>query len=341
MARRNNATNGIILTTGIAAGPLLAAGRFYWGWCWGWWGRGNLLMQYLLQCNCPASSEPARYPQRIEVVVSGCQEASIQVSPGGHFAKVHIEKTNQDFLLDLQTGMMVAPPANDAYGFITDDLLLASNGAAGINLYLIDRQSGKQSPITRLDPKKLPGGTLTDGNINPDVVLPLLHNASKVFVSEGGLLLLGLPSQEYSASNYFIDERDWLGPYWESGAAAYGELTREYLEDKKIPYVDIYAQWHYPDGLLSHSGAFVAKRDGIYLSSESERITESYELPPYGYFIPGGWVFDDRGVLLRPRSVFLIDLTWLFTPLGHHIPIPQPILILNVPDEYLPPAGGS
>jgi hypothetical protein len=77
----------------------------YYGYCWGLWGRGSLLLQYLFQCSCLAASEEARYPRQVEVIVSACKYVSSRLSPSGRLLLVS-EKKNEsstDYLLDLQT----------------------------------------------------------------------------------------------------------------------------------------------------------------------------------------------------------------------------------------------
>ncbi|MCC6301010.1 MAG: hypothetical protein IT314_17110 [Anaerolineales bacterium] len=81
--------------------PLL----IYYGYCWGWWGRNSLLLQYLFQCSCPAASEEARYPEYVDVLVPACKNQGALLSPSGRLLSVQEEESGiiSSYLLNLQT----------------------------------------------------------------------------------------------------------------------------------------------------------------------------------------------------------------------------------------------
>jgi hypothetical protein len=88
----------IVLLLGL---PLL----FYYGYCWGLWGRGSLLLQYLFQCTCPPASEEARYPEEVDVIVPACRQSYVELSPSGRLLAVREEQAGlpSTYLLDLQS----------------------------------------------------------------------------------------------------------------------------------------------------------------------------------------------------------------------------------------------
>jgi hypothetical protein len=298
----------------------------YPSWCYGLWGRNSLLMRYLFQCNCPARSEPFRYPKRVEVIVSACQDASAYISPGGRWLKIYAEQAPSSYLIDLQTGKRSEPPVSDSFSFVTDNLLLV-NTSPNFDLYLLDLESGVQDPVEQLYPERMPGGLRSDGTIDPNVVLPLLYLADKVFVLGSSALILGVDH----TNNYLIDEVFWFEHSRD------GELIREYLEEKRIPYTGALFN---PTSLLSHSGVFQAKQDGIYLTGTNERIVESYRLLRTNeYPYPEGWSYDDQGVILRSGYVYLVDLMGSLPGFDtfhlRFFGVPQPVLLLKIPEEYL------
>jgi len=312
--------SALAIVGGLVAGPLLALGLLYWGWCWGWWGRGNLILQYLLQCNCPRASEATRYPDRTEVVISACEDASVKVSPGGRLIDV---LGNPRYFLNLETGERIESPTALGYGFLTDSLLLVN--PRGREPYLLDLNTGAQSRVAVIRRGTLP--MLDDGTIDPAAILPLLRQAEQVYIISDFVVLVGVDS-----GNYLVQENILAGHTRD------GELAQQFLEENNISYVTVGRPSAY-DGIPSHTGTFLSRLDGIHLISTGQRIVESYRLGSQGYFIPFGWVYDDRGVILRSGSVYLLDLRVIY--LYHYMPVPQPVLLLKVPEEYLPPAGGG
>src|SRR5687768_16749344 len=84
----------------LLVSPLL----FYYGYCWGWWGRNSLLLQYHFQCDCPIASEQTRYAEEVEVIVSACRHNYSKLSPSGRFLLVNEGKSGLlIYLYDLQT----------------------------------------------------------------------------------------------------------------------------------------------------------------------------------------------------------------------------------------------
>lgn len=59
--------------SGPVLGAIVVFILLFQGYCRGWWGRHNLLMQYLFQCACPQISEAVRY-RPFTVLASACEE---------------------------------------------------------------------------------------------------------------------------------------------------------------------------------------------------------------------------------------------------------------------------
>jgi hypothetical protein len=60
----------------------------YYGYCFGLWGRGSLLLQYLFQCGCPGFSGELRYPREVDFIMSACQREEIILSPSGRLLMI-------------------------------------------------------------------------------------------------------------------------------------------------------------------------------------------------------------------------------------------------------------
>ncbi len=63
------------LVSGLAL--LLALGTLYTGYCYGWWGRNNLFLQYLFQCHSPPGSEQVRYAE-FTVLAPACRWPEVE-----------------------------------------------------------------------------------------------------------------------------------------------------------------------------------------------------------------------------------------------------------------------
>lgn len=308
---------------GCAVLLFLVPVALYFGWCWGWWGRGSLWLQYLLQCNCPAASEQSRYPDSVEVIVSACQQRLVELSPGGRYLAVKSSAPAASYFLDFPSSVIVDAPSLANSSFVTDDLLLFPSPTP--EYYLLDWQAKAQIEIVRLWPFRVPGGQSEDGVPDPTVLLPLLQSTEKLHLLWGRLVVLdGRLGPESEDRNYLIEE-----PVWLDGSRD-GELLRAFLEEHNIEY-------HERSGRVgldwpSHTGTFVARADGIYLVETGEQISEMYS-PSKGLFTIAGWVFDDRGVVLDGGGVYLMRFTLFEADMRFGF-VRQPVLMLKVPPRY-------
>ena len=116
------------------------------------------------------------------------------------------------------------------------------------------------------------------------------------------------------------------------------DRVEKFLTEHNVAYYTV--GHHYLVESMSSSGEFVARRDGIFSNDTGELIVESYSQIPnrlgLGAFLPRGWVYDDSGVILTySGSVYAIQIRFIIR-VGF-IEIPQPVLKLNVPENYLSP----
>jgi hypothetical protein len=294
--------------------PLL----LYYGYCWGLWGRGSLLLQYLFQCGCPVSSEELRYPARVDVVVPACRHMSSRLSPSGRLLYVREEKfgVTTAYLLDLQTMERIKVADQPFSSFLTDDLWFVESG---LEDYIMDRGTGVQYPIQKFVHSR------PDAEINADANLTLLaeslRRAEEVFLigaSQDTVIALASDFRAYPERNFTVDRFDIPG----------SETNRmeRFLKENNIAYQTIPPD--FPDEAVSPDERFVARNDGIYLAETNQKIVEGVSLSVRG------WTYDGRGALyshalgrclLRIRLPFADD-TGCFTR------VPQPVLKLKVPD---------
>lgn len=319
----------VVVVVGILC---LAPAVLYFSWCWGWWGRGSLWMQYLLQCNCPLSSEPARYPAEVDVLVSACQRGNVAVSPGGTSMLVRPDAPGDSYLWDLTTGTRQLLPTPGYYSFVTDDVLWVSPPGAR-EQYLFNWRTQTASELTELWSPRVPGGERADGTPNAEALLPLLRSTDQVY----------LPDTPYLSDEYVLvlggqlvagaDRRNFLISRWAwVDRAASDESLRAFLEEQGIAYH--LQRTRYSVEWPSPTGRYVARTDGIFLAATGERIASMEGQARRGFGMRG-WLFDERGFVMDGYPDYLIDLYIIEASirLGR---VDHPVLVLQVPSEYLP-----
>jgi hypothetical protein len=165
----------------------------YYGYCWGWWGRQSLLLQYLFQCNCSASSEQARYPEQVDIIIPACRSVNIgvKVLPSGRFLYLREEKNDlaAAYLLDLQTMQRTNVIDQRFSSFITDDLWFVEGG---FNSYIIDRTTGTQYPIKTF--RFWQENTYVNGAPNLELLVSALHQAEQIYLTQNNDIVIVLTS---------------------------------------------------------------------------------------------------------------------------------------------------
>ena len=315
---------------------LLGLPLLYYGYCWGVWGRSSLLLQYLFQCGCPVASNEARYPDEVDVVVPACRYVSSILSPSGRLLYVQekISGHSSTYLLNLQTNekTLFALPEGSNY-FLTDDLMFHS--FYGDDEYILDIATGKQYPIQRF--ASLRSDAYINGELNLSILAEELQDAKNVFlIDDDNIVALATNFHSYPERSFSILRGDIPGRE--------ANRTENFLRQNKIIF------YHVPDGFpdeaLSPDGRFLARHDGIYLVETNQRIVEGYSASGFyrsysgKYFSVRGWIYDGGGSLYSPFfSPCLIETNFfIFEYPGCFIQVSQPLLKLNLPDEYLLPA---
>lgn len=305
----------LVLLVGL---PIL----FYYGYCWGLWGQHSLLLQYFFQCSCPAASEEARYPDEVDVIVSACQHVTIsRLSPSGHFLYVYAENFGlvSAYLLNLQTmERMTEVPDQSFSSFLTDDLWFVERG---LDDYIMDRATGAQFPIRRFVYSH-PSGQI-NGETNLALLAQSLREAEHIF-------LIGASTDKVVAlasDPYIYPERNFIAEKYDVP----GFNMERFLRENNVTYQTILPD--FPHEVVSPNGKFVARDDGIYLADTNQLIVRT---PPA---LVRGWTNEGKAAIYSSNGRCLLRRGLPFSDdIGCAIKVPQPVLKLWVPEEYLFPA---
>jgi len=309
----------------------------YYGYCWSWWARNSLLLQYLFQCNCPPASEEARYPDEVDVIVPACRYGSSILSPSGRLLAVYEKEpvNASPYLLVLQTGEKTPFPLPEKSGFyfLTDNLLFVSI-RYGDQEYILDRTTGNQYPIRRF--KSVYPGTYVDGYADQNLLAEALQQAKYVFFRDDGIVVALDPDFPAAAEKNFLTG-------WVDLPVKDSRQVEQFLIEHNVVYQTIPPD--FPEEVVSPDRKFVARPDGIYLLETSQKIMEGYpssrSYRVYGgkYFNVRGWTYDGKAVIYSELSepcvietgFFIFDDPYCF------IKVPQPVIKIKVPEEYLQP----
>lgn len=312
---------------------------FYYGYCWGLWGRNSLLLQYFFQCSCPLASAEARYPDEVDVLVPACRYVSSILSPSGNFLYVQEDASHQipGYFWDLRNNDKEPffIPTGGTKDFLTDDLLFLSleygHDYEG-GEYILDRTTGKQYPIRFF--VYLREDAYVNRKLNLDALDDSLRAVKDIFLI-GGHTIVALASdfRTNPEHNFYIDRPAFPG-YDENRA-------EQFLQQNKIEYHSVPDR--FPGEVLSPDGKFIGRNDGIYLIKTNQKIVEGYSTSKYyrsysgKYFSVRDWTYDSSGVIyskfLKP-CLIEVELPFIDT-VECYLAVPQPLLKLNVPEEYL------
>jgi len=319
-------------------------GLFYYGYCFGLWGRKVLLLQYLFQCNCPAFSEEWRYPTEVDIIVPACNKTGSRISPSGRLVLVY-EKVEENgniltYLLDTQTNKKnyFSLPESNIH-FLNDRLMYifvwyGGNYEGGD--YIFDLATTTMYPIQKFISWR--PGSFVNGYADLAKLSESLLNSDNVYYIRDGRLIVALPDDFPENPNQaFLSGASDI-PY-------NGDINRvePFLKEYNIDYTYIPAI--FTDELMSPDSRFIARRDGIYLSKTNQMIVEGYTFSSYHrsysgkFFSLRGWKYDSSGAIY---SQFIGPCLLEFGFPGSDGPgcfvqVPQPVLLLKVPEEYLTP----
>lgn len=309
----------------------------YYGYCWGWWGRDSLLMQYIFQCGCPLSSNESRYPDKIDVVIPACQNNSVvRLSPSGRLLFVGKEEllSDNNYILNLETGekSYISALSEGAIHFLNDEIIFHT--FYGIDEYLLDWTTGKQYPIQQF--RDLRSDAYLNGDANPRALAESLRESKDIFLIGDDIVVALASDFHLSLKNNFFINRFGI-----SGNSS--NRVEEFLLVHNIPFIHIPDYPDYLPEVASPGGSFIARDDGIYLAGTNQKIINGYPgIEPFDsyngkYFSLYGWTYDSTGVIYAESSGLCMIRFWLPFMDGSEclLSVPQPVLKLKVPQEYL------
>ena len=307
------------------------------GYCWGWWGRQSLLLQYLFQCECPAASTHARYPIEVDVVIPGCIKTGVILSPGGRLLYVREQKKEHvsTYLLDLKTKEKTSFVLSDTSGFsfLTDDLLYIWLSYLE-DMYILDRATGEQYPVYRFT--SLYPNANENGYANLSLLARELQKAKYVFLiqQDRTVVALGSDFPASSSQNFLTGSFDIPG--------SEPNKVEQFLRSNHIVYQTVRPLYS-PEEAISPNGRFIARYDGIYLAATNQKIVEGYQFSWYYHSYGGqhlslrGWKYDSSGAIYAQSfGPCVLETPGLDAP-GCIWEVPQPVILLKVPEQYLVP----
>jgi hypothetical protein len=266
-----------------------------------------------LQCNCPGFTQEFRYPKQADVVISACHLTYAELSPSGKL--LYVKEDDLAYLMDLQTGDRIDVSTQPYSIFLTDDLGFIQYPES----YLVDRTTGRQYPIKKFaDWQQL------------DVLAIALQKSQSVFFDEhnGTLMALAQDHRTQPEHNFYLSQFEFPGKN--------RDLMKQFLQQNSIIYQTINND--YPGEVLSSDRRLVARDDGIYLVENNKLI-----VPGIHRLFVRGWLNDGTAAiytshsfepcLLRLSIPIVGDDSWC------EIRVPQPVIKLKVPEEYLLPGS--
>jgi hypothetical protein len=174
-----------------------------------------------------------------------------------------------------------------------------------------------------------------NGEPNLDLLVSALHRAEQVFLTPNYSTVVVLMPNFFAnpAQSFTFDLFDF--PMWDSNE------MEQFLRENKVSYRTVLAS--FPDEVISPDGRFVARADGIYLNDTNQKIVGGYSFSRFLRAYSGkwlavrGWTYDSSGVIYSQFTVgpCLIEIG-MMDGVGCFYEVPQPVLLLKVPEEHLP-----
>lgn len=319
---------------------VIALFLYYEYYCIGLWGKKSVFLQYFLQCGCPAFTEEWRYPVQVDIVIPACRATGARISPSGRFVlafkRVGDGGNMPAYLVDTKEKVEtpLELPYSDIY-FLSDNLLYifvwyGYGNEGGEHIYDISTQT--IYPIQRF--KDFRPNSMTNGYADLNKLSESLRNANQVYYLDLKRLIIALPENIID-----LNEQGFYSGSFDIPSNNYVDATEDFLRENNINY--IYIDVNFGGALSSPNGRFIARGDGIYLAETDQKIVDNYSFSWYDRPYSGqhlslkSWNYDGSGAIY---SQFLGPC--LFEPWGIDGPacvvkIPQPVILLKVPEKYL------
>ena len=326
-----------LLLTGFGIIQIILA---FYAYCFGLWGRNSLFLQYLFQCDCPAVSEEWRYPNRVDIIAPACSYVGSILSQTGNLLYVwegesrFADTFSSTYLLDFRTDEKIPFFIGRAFSktsFLTDGLLFLSLEYGHDEYkggdYILDRTTGKQYPIQSFISLRK-DALHANGDLNLEVLAMELGDTQDVYLIDNETIVALKSDLRTSPERSFYIHQTSLPRYDPEGA-------KKFLQENCIAYHAISGLFQ--EETVSPDRKFIARGDGIYLAASGEKIVESYTVRGINgkYFSVQGWTSDSSGVIYyKFLDGCLLELP-SYDAGTCSISVPQPLIKLKVPEEYL------
>lgn len=175
-----------------------------------------------------------------------------------------------------------------------------------------------------------------NGKVDLGILPYYLQEAKDVFlIDKAGDVIIAMDSdfRIFPERSFFVDQGAFPG--YDSDRA------KQFLRNNNIDYHYIPAM--FPGEVMSPDGRFIARSDGIYLTKTDQRIVEEYSSNKYyrwyrrGFFSVRGWTYDGTGVIYSTFLTPCLVEVPIVDEIGCFRSVPQPLIKLKVPQEYLSP----
>jgi hypothetical protein len=271
-------------------------------------------------------------PPNTEVLVSACTRPSARGVPSGEVLFVHEGLTDKMYLLDLRTGEKKDVPDDPLlleHGvFLSSELVWLEGGSIWdgpddpnyIPHYILDLTDGKRYEL--LDLEWLP---LKDGKFDPQYYT-YFQSAEQVFIDHKNDRLIALAPnfRQHPEKNVTIHGLSLVHglSFNEERYDASRNFMEQLMKDLKVNYEVVDFSLYYTD-VLSPTGRYIVRDDGIYLSGTNMPIVTHY----MEYYFKG-WYYDESGVVVQadPTDLYIAPFGG-----GRGFPVPHPILKLRLP----------
>jgi hypothetical protein len=301
----------------------------YAGYCYGWWGRSNLVLQYLFQCHSPPGSEQVRYAE-FRVLAPACRwpEVEAMSADGRYLLITEHAAPATTYRLDLTTGkrsgMTLTNAPWTAYRFLSDDVVLAHERAS--RYVLIDAQTGRQVPVRWQYTDQL---TLQS--------LATLRTATQIIIVGTAAVALAPDPFRHPDQNLVLYSTVLSQPKLQKQLLAANITT---------PIIHPAAPYGRPtgaNGITARHGQLWADRLGIHPAGTPTAGAGVVLLRPtnlgynpdnaaFSYFAIG-WTADDQAVVYASPTRYLVEHWALTLAPVDYFPVPQPVLLLQAPQD--------
>jgi hypothetical protein len=295
------------------------------GFCWGGWFSSSALMQHLLQCRCPASSEAVRYQPFIVLAPACVDPVRAGVSADKNWL-LYVERAGEQrvMLVDLRSLRQYPLPFSNTTNvfFLRHPLFLIGTDqpntlAPAYSVYSI--ASGRRTPLPLIDSWRK--------ELTSDV-LDRMRSAQFVYMSPNYIVVLADTNIVNGESSFIIQGGSWLSTL----RAQIDAAGISYMTDPVFDYPSVSQ-----DAIFTADGRLSATSEGIEQAASGETVTRLparlIGLDPAWW--PDHWVANDEAVAYWRRETTVAGLG-MWAP--DWLVVPQPVLLLPATPDYRAPA---